>query len=64
MSAITYPASRHEGHAPRTPFSGPRLSQLIARRIRRWDDRLTVERNASLSEVTMRSVPKALNNYR
>ncbi len=54
MSAITYPAGHHH-RTPAAPF-GPGLRRLLGRRPRRWDDRPGIERNASPSELAMRTV--------
>ncbi|MDH3683787.1 MAG: hypothetical protein OEV40_28015 [Acidimicrobiia bacterium] len=64
MSAITYPATGHRGHAPAAPSTAGLRRRLIGWRPRRWDDHLCIERNASLSELAIRSVPVVPGIYR
>lgn len=64
MSAITYPASGHRGRfsTARPTIGFRRMARSL--RLRRWDDHPGMERNASPSELALRSVPGVPVNYR
>ena len=64
MSAITYPAAGRRG---RIPIARPTIGfRRVARslRLRRFDDLPGTERNASPSELALRSIPGVAVNYR
>lgn len=63
MSAITYPAANRSQMRP-APAPVGILRRFATWRPRRWDDRSYIERNASATEVTLRSVPGVPYLYR
>ncbi|MEM9133499.1 MAG: hypothetical protein AAF962_13730 [Actinomycetota bacterium] len=56
MSAITYPAAGRRRRLPSAPDPARLQRWIHTVRLRNWDDRPGVERNASPSEVALRSI--------